>query len=495
MAGQTISVISGKKHGFEKWMKILGIPAALTVFGLLISMPTPIGMSFQGKAALATFTMALVLWVTQAIPTYASALLVIVLLSLTGGWDESSVLGVFGYDVIWLMISAFIITSGMEKSGFAKRMALFIVSRFGSTAKKALISLGLVNFLLAFVVPSTTARAALMLPITLMICQVYGALPGNSNFGKQLMLQEIHFNNISTSAILTATAPQIMAVGYIKDMAKIDVSWMQWFAAGMPIAVLTMIASFLLGQVLYDYKTDPSGSMRVKNSAPEAISLSEQYAALGPMTAAEKKALFIFALTIFFWCTDGYHMQMFGFKVSLVMIAISSALLFYLPYIGILNWDETKIPWELMIFSAGAYAGGLALDKSGVAAFLLNKVFSAVDLASLGAFPIFMTVMFVASFSHMVFTSKVVRTVILLPTIIGIANQTGLSPLLLALPASLTICDSITLPPHCKPNLIFYSTGYFAVTDQLLYGILLLLIKWLIMGAAYFTWFKVIGIA
>ena len=484
-----------KKQGLEKWMKIFGIPLALVVFGLLLTMPTPLGMSFQGKAALATFTMALILWVTQAIPTYASALLVLVMLTLTGGWDEGSALGVFGYDVIWLMVSAFIITSGMEKSGFAKRLALFIVSKFGSTANKALISLGVVNFLLAFVVPSTTARAALLLPITLMICQVYGALPGSSNFGRQLMLQEVHFNNISTSAILTATAPQIMAVGYIKDMAKVDVTWMQWFAAGMPIAVLTMAASFFLGKLLYKSEIDkPKTDALPEGASQETKSLAQEYKDLGPMTLIEKKALFIFALTVFLWCTDGYHVQMFGFKISLVMVAVLSALLFYLPYLGILNWKETKIPWDLMIFSAGAYAGGLALDKSGVAAFLLNKVFGSFDLTSLGTFPMFMLVIFIASFSHMVFTSKVVRTVILLPAIIGIAKQTGVSPLLLALPASLTICDSITLPPHCKPNLIFYSTGYFSVTDQLCYGILLLLVKWLLMGVAYFTWFRVIGL-
>ena len=69
------------------WMKILGIPVALLVFGLIITMKTPVGMTFQGKTALATFLMALVLWVSQAIPTYASALLVVVILALTGGWD------------------------------------------------------------------------------------------------------------------------------------------------------------------------------------------------------------------------------------------------------------------------------------------------------------------------------------------------------------------------------------------------------------------------
>ena len=105
-----------------------------------------------------------------------------------------------------------------------------------------------------------------------------------------------------------------------------------------------------------------------------------------------------------------------------------------------------------------------------------------------------MIVMFVASFSHLVFTSKNVRVVILLPAIIILAGNLGVNPLLLALPACFTICDSITLPPHCKPNLIFYSTGYFSVKDQFIYGMLVLLAKWLILGVAYFTWFRIVGL-
>ncbi|MBQ8993042.1 MAG: DASS family sodium-coupled anion symporter [Turicibacter sp.] len=473
------------------WMKILGIPVALIVFGLLITMKTPVGMTFQGKAALATFLMALVLWVTQAIPTYASALLVIVILAITGGWDQSSIFSVLGYDVIWLMLSAFVITSGMEKSGFAKRLALFVVSKFGKTAKGALLALIFVNFLLAFVIPSTTARAALLLPITMMICKIYNAVPGESNFGRQMMLQEIHVNNIATSGILTATAAQIMAVGYIKDLAGIDVTWGKWFMAGMPIAILTMIASFVIAQILYPLEVN-TPALTTENG--EEKSLQQQYKDLGKMSKNEIKALVIFAITVFLWCTDGYHANIFGAQISLAMVAVVSAVLFYLPYIGFLNWKETKIPWELMIFSCGAYAGGLALDKSGVAAFLLNKVFGTLDLAGMNPFILFMIVMFVASFSHMVFTSKTVRTVILIPTTITLATAAGVNPLLFALPASLTICDSITLPPHCKPNLISYSTNYFSISNQLVYGLLVLTSKWLIMGVCYFTWFRIIGL-
>ena len=473
------------------WFKVAGIPVALLVFAVLFTMPRPVGLTGQGQSVLAVFGGVFVLWVTQAIPTYASALVGMCLLVFTGGWTQSEALAVFGQDVIWLMLSAFIITSGMEKSGLAKRLALFIVSKFGTTANRALIALAVVNLLLAFVVPSTTARAAMLLPICMMVLKVYKAEAGKSNFGKNMMIQEIIFNNISTEGILTATAGQILAVGYILDMAGHEVTWGEWFKASMPITIVSLIVAMIIGHFLFpsEVSTPPVEAGEDPNQA-----LKDELKALGPINSVEIRAMVIFALTVFLWATDGNHIQMFGFQMSLVMVALLAAALFYLPYIGILNWKETKIPWDLMIFSCGAYSVGLALDASGAASFLLNAIFSQFDLASLSPFVLYMIVMFIASFSHLVFTSKNVRVIILIPAIITIAQSIGMNPVVLALPACFTICDSITLPPHCKPNLIFFSTGYFTVKDQFTYGMLVLFAKWLILGVAYFTWFSWIGL-
>lgn len=482
---------------FEQWMKITGITIALIVFALLYTMPTPIQMTIQGKATIAVFAMVFVLWVTQAISTYTSALLAMVLLIFTGGWDQTSTLAVFGQDVIWLMLSAFIITSGMEKSGFADRLALFILSKFGTTPQKTLISLIIVNILLAFVVPSTTARAAMMLPICLMILKVYNTIPGKSNFGRLLMIQEVQANNISTSGILTATAPQILAVSYITSLTGIKVTWSQWFIAGMPIACITLALSYFIGNLLFKIEpelTNRADATENNNNQQIHHSLKAQYQALGKLSGKEIKALVIFSLTVLLWSLDGYLIDIFGFQISLVMVAVLSATLFFMPYIGSLTWKDANIPWDLMIFSCGAYAVGLALDQSGAASFLLNSTFEQFDLTSLTPFMLYMIVMFISIFSHLVFTSKTVRVVILIPAVVGLAQTVGMNPIILALPAAFTICDSITLPPHCKPNLIFYGSGYFSVKDQFVYGMLLLFGKWLLLGLAYFTWFRIVGI-
>lgn len=477
------------KSPFELKMQFFGLPLALVVFAAIYTMPTPVGLSYAGKMALGVFLTALILWITESLPNYAVSLLVIVALPLTGAWTEKQAMGVLGYEVIWLTFAAFIIASGMEKSGLAKRMALYLITKFGKSVNSVLILLIVINFLISFVVPSTTARAAMMFPIVLLVVEAFevNINDPNNNLGKLLAIQGIQANNFSTAAIVTATSSQILAISFIKDFTGHDVSWMEWFIASAPITILTLVAMFFIGKILFKIPKTDSKTL-------DLTKLKEEYNKLGKMTITEKKALVIFAITLVLWAMDSLQLKLFGFQLSLVMVAILSAGLFFLPYIGILKWKEAKISWNLLIFACGAYAAGVALDETGLASWGLKIVFNKLGVENMSFTVLFAVIMFIASFSHLLFTSKTVRTIILIPTIIGIANTTGYNPVALALPAAFCIADTVTLPPHSKVNLVYYGTGYFTVLEQMLYGVLVLLAKWGILVLASLTWFKIIGI-
>jgi len=482
--------VKKSKSPFEMKMAYLGLPIALILLGLIWTMPTPPGLAYNAKMAMGIFAFALVLWVSNSIPNYVTSLIVLVLLPVTGAWPEKAVLGVFGYDVIWLMVAAFVIASGMEKSGLARRLALFLITKLGKSTNSVLAVLMGTNFLVAFVVPSTTARAAMLFPIVMMIAEIFEIDHENKsdrNFGKLLALQGIQANNLSTAAIVTATSSQILAISFINDLTGTSVSWMDWFVASAPITLLALIASFFIGKLMF--KTTNRAASKEKLAV-----LDNEYQSLGKMSGIEIKALIIFGITILLWSFNSLHLSLFGFQLSLVMVAIVSAILFFLPHVGILSWKEAKIKWDLLLFSCGAYAGGLALDATGVASWILKSIFDRLGVAHLSFFTIYAIVIFIASFSHFVFTSKTVRTIILIPAIVSIAKVAGVNPVALALPASFMIADTITLPPHSKVNLIYYSTGSFTVLEQMIYGILVLLAKWGIMLLASFTWFKIVGI-
>ena len=359
--------VKKQKSPFEMRMAYFGLPAALVALTLIWTMRTPAGLSYSGKMAMGIFAFALILWVSNGIPNYVTSLIVIFLLPAAGAWTEKATLGVFGYEVIWLMIAAFVIASGMEKSGLAKRLALFLVTRFGKSVNTVLIVLMVTNFLIAFVVPSTTARAVMLLPIVMMIMEVFevgNTTPQDRNFGKLMALQGIQANNLSTGAIVTATSSQILAISFIKDLTGTEISWMKWFIASAPVAIITLAASFLIGKMLF--KTGNRSA-----SAEKMTALEEEYKGLGKMNGVEVRALIIFLITIFLWATDEYHGAMFGFDISLVVVAIVSAAIFLsLIHILILSFATTKVSF-LVFVNILLFVLGMLLDSAVLQLVLL----------------------------------------------------------------------------------------------------------------------------
>ncbi|MCD9022047.1 SLC13 family permease [Cohnella silvisoli] len=477
-----------KKSKTEEVMKKLGIPLAVIAALLLFFMPTPEGMSLEAQRAIAIFTGALILWITTPIPIYLTSIIAILLLPLVGAVEDQEVaFGTLGFDVIWLMVSAFILTSAMIKSNLGRRLSLWMITRFGKTPKMTLLVLVIINFVLAFFVPSTTARATLMVPICLILLEVYKALPGRSNLGKVMMLQGVQADALATSGVMTATSGNIIAVGFINDQAGGNIGYMDWLLASMPTAIITMLITFFIGLKLFSLK-DESNFHNATNT------LKDELKKLGSFSIDEKKAVTIFIFTVILWATGDYQKDWIGFEFSTEQTAVLGALLCLLPRIGLLTWKETNIKWELMIFAAGAYAVGNALDKSKGAEWIIGKVVGALGLEQMNHALVYVVVVFLSMYSHLIFTSKTVRVTILIPAFIALAKTLGMDPVPLALAAAMTMTYTITLPPHSKVNTIYFGTGYFSVLDQVKYAIVTCFIGACVISLALFTWFKVIGI-
>ena len=295
----------------------------------------------------------------------------IFLLPAAGAWTEKATLGVFGYEVIWLMIAAFVIASGMEKSGLAKRLALFLVTRFGKSVNTVLIVLMVTNFLIAFVVPSTTARAVMLLPIVMMIMEVFevgNTTPQDRNFWKAYGIagdtgQQPFHRSHCDGYILPDSGYQLYQGpdrygDFLDEVVHCLCSCCHYHTG----------SQLLIGKMLF--KTGNRSA-----SAEKMTALEEEYKGLGKMNGVEVRALIIFLITIFLWATDEYHGAMFGFDISLVVVAIVSAA--HLPHAPCrdIDLEGSKDTLGSDDFQLRAYAGGLALDDTGVATWVLNSVF------------------------------------------------------------------------------------------------------------------------
>ncbi|MGC4082227.1 MAG: SLC13 family permease [Vicinamibacterales bacterium] len=378
---QRLSVIPDRApNAFERWMEYVGFPAGLFAFAAIYLPSTPFGLTSAGQAALACFALALVWWITEPVPAYVTSLVLIALLVLTGAWEQDKVLAVLGMDVIWLNVMAFILSAILIRTNLARRLALSLFVRFGRRASTMLLAFVLLQLILAPLIPATAARAAMTLPLMLIVAAIYRSTAARpTNMGKNLFLQNLLGINILSSGFMTGSTANLLAVGFISSMGGHRVYYTDWMFANLPIAILAMLIAWAIGpRFLF-----PIAPEDARPSLPGGVEeLDAQLHRLGPLTVAERKGLAIFALVIFLWVTDRFQTAWFGFTIDPVIAAMLGVILAFAPRLGLLSWNDADIPWHLMIFSAGAYAGGLALDQTGAAKWGVSHLFDALQFGS-----------------------------------------------------------------------------------------------------------------
>ncbi len=371
-------------------------------------------------------------------------------------------------------------------------MALAIISKFGHTYLGVLGSFLFLNFVLAAMVPSTVARAAILLPMMMMSAAIYGSTREKpNNFAKILFIQNVHAVNGMTSCYLTGAPAHILAVVLIMSMTGEPVFYSDWFIASAPIAITVFLIDWHLGSRLF--------KLRSEEKTPQLEGgmerLKQEKEKLGPLSLMEKKAIGIFLLVLCFWATDRYHLPMFGFQVTPVITAFIGAILMLTPRIGIIDWSQANIPWHLFLFSAGAYACGFGLNETRADQWAVQTFFEFIGLQpGINFWVVYAVVIFVTLFSHVFFTTTAMRVLIFVPFLITLAKTLGYSPIALALPATFTILYCISLPISGKPNVLLYSAGTFTTVECAKYGLIMTFIIGLIFLLAGFTWFSFLGI-
>ena len=445
--------------------------------------------SAAGQVSAAAFALALVWWVTEPVPTYVTSLVLMLLLVLLRGWSASDVMGVFGLDVIWLNVLAFILSAMLVKTRLAKRLALTLILQFGARASWALGAFVVLQLALAPLIPATAARAALTLPLMIAVAAIYGSTADHpTNFGRNLFLLNLTGISVLSSTVMTGSAANILAVGFVQSLGGHRVYYTDWLIASAPVAVITVVLAWTLGpRVIFPV---PRSAQRPTIAGGLDV-VAREKAALGSITPREWRAMGIFFLVIFLWATDRYQQRWFGLEIGAPISAMVGAAIALMPRVGLLEWEDTDIPWHLMVFSAGAYAGGLALDATGAASWAVQRLFGGLALEHVAFGYTYAVVVAVMLYSHLLSTSKTVRTVIMIPVIILLARGLGWDPASLALPAAFTIDWVIGLPISGKPNVILYATNQYSARDNLRYGLAVCTIGYVVLlvaGATYFHW-------
>ena len=220
---------------------ILWLTVALLIFACALALPAATGLSEEGQAVLGVVLAGLVLWVSEAIPLAATALLVLVLVGVIPTWKQSLTFVGFASPVVFFVIGAAVIGAAVEITGLAERLAAVLVRRAQRSPRRLYIEMLLALPGFALLVPSAITRNAVLVPAYRDTLIAMGLSPAGRT-GRALSLALGILNPLASTALLTGGLTSVTASAIIGNF-----SWLRWFALmSVPYYLLIMLGGIAL---------------------------------------------------------------------------------------------------------------------------------------------------------------------------------------------------------------------------------------------------------
>ncbi len=461
-----------------KWAKFAVVAVALVagcvlVLGDLWVTPDdlPPGRPRAAQHALAVFVICIALWLTNLIPLAATGLLAIGLLPILNILPRDQAFGLFGNSAVFFILGVFLLAAAMIATGLSKRLTLLFLQRFDRTPGNLVTGVLFTSAFLALWMPEH-AVCAMIFPILLEIADTLKLKKGESEYGKKLFLSLAWGSIIGGVATILGGARAPLALGLLNEFYGLQISFLQWMAAGVPIALLLVVAAWIL--LNRSFKDD------ISSIQPATRMLDERVRRLGPMSGREGRLAFLGASTVVAWIVLGHD-------VGLGVISLMSATGIFI--LRIADWRELQdfVNWGVLIMYGGAVALGSALSETHAFTWIVTRFFD----GSASPFVILALVVTVA----MVLTEGVSNSAavaIVLPIGFSFCDAVpGLDPVTMTLavtiPAGLAFC----LPISSPPNAICFSAGYYEVRDVVAKGVtmnIIALVVVLLTARFYWGW-------
>lgn len=494
---QTVKTVTPQPSPQESLAKRYGLLLGLLSLVAILVMPTPVDLPVAGQVMLGILLFSVIVWMTDSVSYPVSAAIIVALMAFLVGLSPdvanpkviygtarglTLALGGFSNTAHALVAGALFIAAAMMQTGLDKRIALVVLSKIGARTNRVLAGVIFVGFILSFFVPSTTARVSCLVPIVLGIITAFG-VDKKSKFAAVMMIATAQADSIWNVGIKTAAAQNMVAIGFIEKILGKNISWLEWFVAAAPFALLMSVALYYILLKVMPPEMDeiPGGQEAINRSLAE----------LGPMKTDEKKLMALSLLLLFFWSTEKI---LHPFDTSSTTIAAIAIML--TPGIGVMNWKDaqSKIPWgTVMLFGVGISLGSALLStkaaawlaKIFVAAFGLQTMPALIILAVLSAFLIII---------HLGFASATALASAMIPIVISILQSIktpGINIVGMTMVLQYVVSFGFILPVNAPQNMVAYGTETFEVKDFIKTGIPLTIIAYLLillLGATYWRW-------
>lgn len=424
------------------------------------------GLTVVQQRVIAIFVMAVMLWITEAIPAWATSIAIIFVLlfcvsdssfnSLQGNegqygqlLDSVGIMACFADPTIILFLGGFILAIAATKSGLDVWMAKTLIKPFGKKSENVLLGFLLITGTFSMFI-SNTATAAMMLTF---LTPVFKALPANGK-GRIALTMSIPIGaNLGGMGTPIGTPPNAFAYKVLNDPAGLNmqISFGQWMLIMVPLVIVLLFIAWAVLKKFFPF-------------TQKTIELNIQ----GDMSHNWRTAVvgITFALTILLWIV-GKYVGVNSNTVAMLPIAIFAIT-------GVITAkDLQKIDWGVIWMVAGGFALGLALNGTGLAKVAIQ----AIPFGDWSPIVILIIAGLVCYFlSNFISNTATAALMIPILTVVceGMGDKLsvigGTSTMLIGI--AVAASAAMTLPISTPPNAIAYSTGLIDQKDMAKTGVI-----------------------
>ncbi len=473
-----------------------GFILALFLFVLMQYLPVFPSESVSNMASIASLIV--VLWITEALPLAATALLPLVLFPLMGITSGKVVASVYTNSTIFLFIGGFVLALSMQRWDLHTRIALRIIGWFHGSAMFMVLGFMVTAAFLSMWI-SNTATATMLLPIGL---AVYSRAAENLDAADSqklltaLMLGIAYSCSIGGTGTLIGTPPNLamQRIFEISFPLAPSISFAEWLVFAFSLSLSMLLLCWLLLSWRYTGR-----QFTALTFSTETLYQSSHK----PMSYEEKAVATVFTLTALAWVfrqdinlgwvsVPGWsNMFATGALINDGTVAIIAALLlFAIPAKNRTSHSRladaetiSALPWNIVLLFGGGFALAKGFTVSGLAEFVGQQFIGLHDMnpvsliAGVSSMVIFLTEV----------TSNTATAEMLLPLVASIAKSIQINPLLLMLPVTLSASMAFMMPIATPPNAIVFASGKLDIMDMIKTGFFLNLFA--IVLITLVTWF------
>ncbi|MEL7450275.1 MAG: DASS family sodium-coupled anion symporter [Pseudomonadota bacterium] len=452
----------GRTHGARRFVLSLLVAAGTWWLWTTVTASLPPAE----RAVLFLFILAVGLWITEAVPSFAVGLLIMGYLVFVLGtpWFLEEPMPVQGYvdtfssPVVWLILGGFFMAEGMARTGLDRRLFALAIGPAGNRPRNILLAVMLTSAIASMFISNTSTTALLITAVLPFTARVGEEEP----FSRALLVAIPFSATVGGMGTIIGSAPNAIAVGIAANSGS-TVNFVEWMLIGVPVAIGMVLLGWRF--ILWRYPTEME-HVAVELGSDEPVALPER--------RARWLVAGITATTIGLWLTTPLH----GVPVAVISLV---------PIVGlsmtqVLGTQQVRsLPWDTLMLVAGGLSLGAAVVDTGLAD---RMALGLSALTGIGFQPLIFLIMALLTVVLSNFMSNTATVSLILPVAVALLPGRELEMcLILGLSAS---C-ALLLPVSTPPNAVAFATGRITTADLRPIGIAagllgpLLIVTWVLL--------------